>query len=126
MARMIGLTCGVATLGLGGASAVIAQLPLLVRRLRVPLKGLKTSGYRLVQISDVHLSATIGPGLIEALVASVNALQPDLVAITGDLVDGAVRELGPLLAPLAQLRARDGGYFVTGNHEYLSGVDEWL
>jgi hypothetical protein len=88
--------------------------------------GAGMSGYRLVQISDVHVSATIGRGLVESLVATVNALEPDLVAITGDLVDGSVKELGPLVESLARLRARDGVYFVTGNHEYLSGVAEWL
>ena len=128
LARLIGMASGGATLGLGGVSAFVAQEPPRVRRLRVRLPGLGAamSGYKLVQISDVHVSATIGRGLVDALVADVNALEPDLVAITGDLVDGSVAELGPLLAPLARLRARDGVYFITGNHEYLSGAEEWL
>ncbi len=126
--RFIALVSGIATLAFGGASAVVAHLPLAVRRVRVPLRGLGTAkhGYKIVQISDVHVSATIGRGLVDALVASVNALDADLIAVTGDLVDGSVRELGPLVAPLANLRARDGVFFVTGNHEYLSGVDEWV
>ncbi len=128
MSRMVGLVSGAATLVLGGGAAVVAQMPPLVRRLRIPLAKMpaRMNGYRIVQVSDVHVSATIGRALVEALVASVNALEPDLVAITGDLVDGSVRELGPLLAPLAHLRTRDGVYFVTGNHEYLSGVEDWL
>jgi len=56
----------------------------------------------------------------------VNALDPDVVAITGDLVDGSVAELRAHVAPLAQLRARHGVFFVTGNHEYYSGVYGWL
>ncbi len=126
--RVMAGAMGALTLVLGGASAVIAQLPLIVRRFRIPLAnlGASMSGYKVVQISDLHVSATIGRELVEAVVARVNALDPDLIAITGDLVDGSVKDLGPLLAPLAALRARDGVYFVTGNHEYLSGVDEWV
>ncbi len=128
MARLVGVASGLATVLLGGAAVATAEMPLAVRRLRVRLAGLgiRKSGYRIVQVSDVHVSATIGAALVEAIVARVNALQPDLVAITGDLVDGGVAELGPLLAPLARLRARDGVFFVTGNHEYLSGAEEWL
>jgi predicted MPP superfamily phosphohydrolase len=128
MARIVGAVSGLATIGLSGASAAIAQLPPLVRRLRVPLPGLGVGshGYKLVQLSDLHVSATASAGFVEALVATVNELKPDLVAITGDLVDGSVNELGGLIEPLARLRAREGVFFVTGNHEYLSGVGEWL
>ena len=84
------------------------------------------SGYTIVQLSDVHVGPTIGLDFIEQLVATTNALSPDLVVITGDLVDGSVQELGALVAPLAKLRARDGVYFVTGNHEYYSGADSWI
>src|SRR5208282_1780453 len=54
------------------------------------------------------------------------ALAPDLIVITGDLVDGTVEQLRSLVDPLALLRARDGVFFVTGNHEYYSGADEWI
>src|SRR5262249_40460007 len=63
---------------------------------------------------------------MEDLVRRVNELGPDLVAITGDLVDGSVEDLGELVRPLEQLRAKDGVYFVTGNHEYYSGASEWM
>ncbi|HEY1955628.1 MAG TPA: metallophosphoesterase [Polyangiaceae bacterium] len=128
LARIVGLAGGAATLALGGASIAIAEMPLVVRRVRVRLPGLGASlrGYTIAQISDVHVSATIGRARVEAIVAAVRALAPDLVAVTGDLVDGSVPELGPLLAPLGELRAKDGVFFVTGNHEYLSGAEEWL
>jgi predicted MPP superfamily phosphohydrolase len=128
IARAIGAVSGAASVALAAGSAVVAQLPPVTRRVRIPLPGLGAAlnGYRIVQISDVHVSATIGRALVESLVERVNALEPDLVAITGDLVDGSVNGLGELVAPLAGLRARDGVYFVTGNHEYLSGVEEWL
>jgi len=84
------------------------------------------SGYTIVQLSDIHVGPTIGREFIESIVATVNALSPDLVVITGDLVDGSVAELGRSVSPLADLRARDGVFFVLGNHEYYSGAKEWI
>jgi predicted MPP superfamily phosphohydrolase len=83
------------------------------------------SGYRVVQLSDLHVGPTLGRDFVEAIVAQTNAARPDLIALTGDVVDGPVAELAPLLAPLRGLRARDGVYLVLGNHEYLSGADAW-
>jgi predicted MPP superfamily phosphohydrolase len=99
-----------------------------VVRVRVPIAGLPAAleGFRIVQISDIHVGPTIKRDYLEAIVARVNALQPDLVAITGDLVDGSVAELAEHVAPLAGLRSRHGSYFVTGNHEYYSGVHGWV
>ena len=99
----------------------------VVRRVPVPLGKLPPgmSGTTIVQLSDVHVGPTIGKRFLERVVEKVNALEPDVVAITGDLVDGSVAELRAHVAPLALLRARHGVYFVTGNHEYYSGVEEW-
>jgi hypothetical protein len=99
-----------------------------VRTVRVPIAGLPAAlqGMTLVQLTDIHVGPTIGRGFIEALVREVNALSPDVIAITGDLVDGSVAELAHHVAPLGDLRARHGVYFVTGNHEYYSGVDAWI
>jgi predicted MPP superfamily phosphohydrolase len=83
-------------------------------------------GFRIVQISDIHVGPTIKSAYLDAIVDRVNALDPDVVAITGDLVDGTVADLGQHVAPLARLRARHGTYFVTGNHEYYSGVHGWV
>jgi uncharacterized protein len=94
----------------------------------VPIEGLAPplQGFRIVQISDIHVGPTIKRAYLEAIVDRVNALHPDVVAITGDLVDGSVRELAEHVAPLARLRSRHGTFFVTGNHEYYSGVHGWL
>ena len=99
-----------------------------VVRVTVPIAGLPAAldGFRIVQISDIHVGPTIKRPYLEAIVARVNALQPDVVAITGDLVDGSVHELAGHVAPLAQLRSRHGSFFVTGNHEYYSGVHGWV
>ena len=99
-----------------------------VVRVRIPLQGLDAAleGFRIVQITDIHVGPTIKQHYLQAIVDRVNALQPDVVAITGDLVDGSVAELREHVAPLAALRARHGVYFVTGNHEYYSGVHGWV
>jgi len=98
-----------------------------VVRVDVPVPHLPPAleGFRIVQISDIHVGPTIKHGYLRKIVQRVNALQPDVVAITGDLVDGSVPELAAHVAPLAQLRARHGSFFVTGNHEYYSGVHGW-
>ena len=94
----------------------------------VPLIDLPAGleGLRIAQISDVHVGPTLRRGFVEEIVARVNALSADLIAITGDLVDGSVETLGPHTAPLADLKARHGAFFVTGNHEYYSGADDWV
>ncbi|HEY8073872.1 MAG TPA: metallophosphoesterase [Labilithrix sp.] len=122
---------GAAALAGFGASAVglaSALSPVAVTRVKVAIQKLGTSseGYRIAQISDVHVGSTIGKDFIEGIVARVNALKPDMIAITGDLVDGSVENLAEHVAPLAKLRAKDGVFFVTGNHEYYSGADEWI
>lgn len=83
-------------------------------------------GFTITQISDIHVGATIRRGFLERIVDQVNSLESDLIAITGDLVDGSVRELAMHVEPLARLRARHGSFFVTGNHEYYSGAAAWV
>ena len=98
-----------------------------VRRVEIPMKKLPKAldGFRIVQLSDIHVGPTIGRKFIEQIVAIVNGLSADLVAITGDLVDASVEDLEDQVAPLANLTSTKGTYFVTGNHEYHAGVLEW-
>lgn len=93
----------------------------------VPIANLPPAlhGFSIAQISDVHVGPTIRRNYVEGIVAAVNRLEADAIAITGDLVDGSVRELASHVEPLAQLRARYGTFFVTGNHEYYSGERAW-
>ena len=95
---------------------------------RIALKKLPKSmhGLTIVQISDLHVGPTIRSDVVEALVARVNALQPDVVVLTGDLVDGSVAALSPEMTAFKNLQSRHGVFLVTGNHEYYSGVDEWI
>jgi uncharacterized protein len=99
-----------------------------VRTVDVPIPGLPPAlaGFTIVQISDIHVGPTVKRGYLQAIVDRVNALDADVVAVTGDLVDGRVADLASEVAPLAALRARHGAYFVTGNHEYYSGAPEWI
>ena len=99
-----------------------------VVQVEVPIAGLPLAlhGYCIVQISDVHVGPTIKRGYLDAIVSRVNALEPDAIAITGDLVDGSVQHLSTHTAPLARLAARDGTFFVTGNHEDYSGAHAWI
>ncbi|HEY0941583.1 MAG TPA: metallophosphoesterase [Steroidobacter sp.] len=93
----------------------------------VPIANLPAAlnGFAIAQISDVHVGPTIRRNYVEGIVAAVNRLEADAIAITGDLVDGSVRELASQVEPLSQLRAKHGTFFVTGNHEYYSGERAW-
>ncbi|MEW5852795.1 MAG: metallophosphoesterase [Myxococcota bacterium] len=120
-----------ATVGVTGAAAISMRHALggaHVKDVEVTLQRLPPSldGLKLVQMTDVHVGPTIGREYIERLVQQANELNPDVVAITGDLVDGSVEQLRHAVEPLKDLVARRGVYFVTGNHEYYSGADEWL
>ncbi len=84
------------------------------------------AGFTIVQLSDIHAGPTIRRGYLDAIVGRVNSLDADLIAITGDIIDGSVAQLGVHVAPLSGLRSRHGTFCVTGNHEYYHGVDEWL
>ncbi len=99
-----------------GISEAAVKLPRLPRAL---------SGLSIVHLSDLHLGVWLHRRFLDDLVARTNALKPDLVAITGDLVDGSVEALGPMAAALRNLRSRYGTFFCTGNHEYYSGAEEW-
>ncbi|HUG25521.1 metallophosphoesterase [Piscinibacter sp.] len=94
----------------------------------VPIRGLPPAlhGFTIAQISDLHIGPTIKHDYLDAVVRAVNRLGADMVAVTGDLVDGRVHELAPHVAPLSALASRHGTYFVTGNHEYYSGAAAWV
>ena len=94
----------------------------------VPLHDLPPAleGFTIAQISDIHIGPTIKRDFLRGIVDIVNSLDADLVAITGDLVDGSVEQLAAHVEPLSLLRARHGTYFVTGNHEYYSGAAAWI
>lgn len=99
-----------------------------VAEVAVPVVDLPEAlrGFTIVQISDLHVGPTIKGDYVAGVVERLNALHPDLIAVTGDLVDGSVERLGIHVAPLAGMRARHGIFVVTGNHEYYSGAEAWI
>jgi uncharacterized protein len=128
LARGAAIFAGLTAAGITGYGVTEAFGPPRLRRVQIPLDRLPRSmdGLRIATVSDIHLGPLAGRPHAERIVAAVNRLDADLVAIVGDLVDGSVAELGPAAAPLRDLRSRHGSYFVTGNHEYYSGVEEWV
>jgi predicted MPP superfamily phosphohydrolase len=97
-----------------------------VRRVEVPMPALARDAYTIVQLTDVHLGPHLGREFAARVVRDVLALDPDLVVITGDLIDGHLSELQAHVEPLAELRARDGVFAVTGNHEHYWEPELWL
>ena len=100
----------------------------VVRHVDVPIAGLPAQlhGFSIAQISDIHVGTTIKNGYVSRIVDAVNALDADMIAVTGDLVDGSVQRLSRHTEPLGRLCARHGTFFVTGNHEYYSGANAWI
>lgn len=113
--------------GLSGFGLWRAYSPPEVTEIALRLRGLPRAleGFTLVQISDLHIGVVLQERFVDQLVSIVNAAKPDLVAITGDLVDGSPSELGRHVARLSNLRARHGTAFVSGNHDYYSGWERW-
>jgi hypothetical protein len=96
--------------------------------MQIPLAKLPRSadGLRIALVSDIHLGPLRGYSHSRRVVDMINGMDADVVAVVGDLVDDSVETLSDAVAPLRELRSRYGSYFVTGNHEYFSGVDEWI
>ncbi|WP_406862668.1 metallophosphoesterase [Streptomyces solicamelliae] len=128
VSRIVGGAAAAAAVGTVGYGTYGVLRGPRVKRVTVPLAKLPRAvhGYRIAVVSDIHLGPTLGRAHAQRIVDTINSTQPDLIAVVGDLVDGSVADLGPAAEPLAQLRARHGSYFVTGNHEYFSGADAWV
>ncbi|WP_405685146.1 metallophosphoesterase [Streptomyces sp. NBC_00057] len=128
VARAVGGAAAVAGLGTVGYGTYGVLRGPRVKRITVPLAKLPRSahGFRIAVVSDIHLGPILGRAHTRRIVDTINRTQPDLVAVVGDLVDGTVVDLGPAAEPLAQLSARQGSFFVTGNHEYYSGAEQWV
>lgn len=128
LARTLAAGVGGAVAGLSAFGVRSALGEISVKQLDIRLRGLPRAlaGFKLVQISDVHIGPLLRKDWVRGVVESIRAVSPDAVVITGDLVDGTVDELRQHVAPLADLGAPRGVFFSTGNHEYYSGVDAWL
>ncbi|MGI5505706.1 metallophosphoesterase [Lentzea sp. CA-135723] len=128
IARSVAIGSGVAAGGVVGYGMTQAlgdpqllNVPVQLDKLRPAL-----SGFRIAVVSDIHLGPLLGRSHTERIVRMINEQEADLVAIVGDLVDGTVAELGEAAAPLRDLVSKQGSFFVTGNHEYFSGHEQWI
>lgn len=99
-----------------------------VKDIEIEIAGLapEFDGYRLIQLTDLHLSRLFPVEWAQAVVDKTNTAGGDLVVITGDFIDGTVAERRADIAPLGRLRAPDGIYAIPGNHEYFFGYAEWM
>ncbi|WP_424920496.1 metallophosphoesterase [Streptomyces sp. wa13] len=128
VARAVGGAAALAGLGTVGHGTYGVLRGPRVKRVTVPLAGLPRGAhrFRIAVVSDIHLGPILGRAHTRRIVDTINATGSDLVAVVGDLVDGSVADLGSAAEPLADLEARHGSYFVTGNHEYFSGAAQWV
>ncbi|MGV1870362.1 metallophosphoesterase [Agrobacterium rosae] len=119
---------GVAAFGLAafGVSQAIRVPPLKDIEITIPGLPAAFEGYQMVQLTDLHISRLFDSEWAKEVVARTNALNADLIVITGDLIDGNIESRKQDIAPLADLRARDGVYTIPGNHEYFFGYEEWM
>jgi uncharacterized protein len=129
-ARIIAGAALTAVTGVTGAAIHAARGRVRVKRIEVVLDRLPAAadGMRIAQLCDMHVGGLLGKGFVEQVVHTTNQLAPDVIAVVGDLVDGSIEQLRPAIAPMGDLRARFGTFFVTGNHEYYSssGAAAWM
>ncbi|MBL6992116.1 MAG: metallophosphoesterase [Bacteriovoracaceae bacterium] len=121
-AAIMSLTAGSTILGITN----VKNGPILKKvKLKLPKINLDTP-LSFIQISDLHIAPTIEQSFLTKVVEKINSLNVDFVAVTGDLVDGSIEAIGKKVDPLKDLKSKHGTFFVTGNHEYYSGVHAWV
>jgi predicted MPP superfamily phosphohydrolase len=128
LARGTAIFAGLTAAGITGYGVKTALGPPQLDRVQLPMAKLPRAmdGTRLAVVSDIHLGPLTGTNHAARIVDLINSVNADIVCVVGDLVDGSVAELGRFAAPLANIKSRRGAYFVTGNHEYYSGYQEWV
>ena len=121
--------------GIIGASTLLtgyglyeARRKAILEKIDVPIANLpqEFDGFTIAQFTDIHAGPTIKRPFIQSVVDQINHLEADTIVFTGDLVDGSVPWLRGDVAPLSDLYAPDGVFYVTGNHEYYSGAEAWI
>jgi uncharacterized protein len=124
----VAIMAGLAATGISGVGVARAYRQPVVRELEVPLARLdrRADGLRIAVVADLHVGPLYGGGHVEAVVDIVNGLDADLVAVVGDMVSSDVGSVRESAVPLRRMRSRYGSFFVTGNHEYYTGHEEWI
>jgi len=119
IAAVAALVAGITIYGLAAARSVgVTDL-----QVRIPNLPKHLVGMRIAQISDVHMGLIVRGPRLDKIVDLVNGLQPDLIVITGDLVDAEALQMGEMMQPLMRLKSKYGVFAVPGNHEYFAGID---
>jgi predicted MPP superfamily phosphohydrolase len=128
LARGTAIFAGLTAAGITGYGVRTATGAPQIDRVQLPMAKLPRAmdGTRLAVVSDIHIGPLTGVNHAQRIVQVINSVNADLVCVVGDLVDGSVAELGRFAAPLAGIESRHGAFFVTGNHEYYSGAEEWI
>ena len=120
---------GVSTIVFGASAVGIKNYytEAIVKTIKISILDLPKifKNFKIIQISDLHIGQMMTAATLKKIVNKVNKLNPDLVVITGDIVDGSAKNLLNEIIFLKELKAKKGVYFVTGNHEYYSGVRRW-
>lgn len=121
--------------GLAALAAVAAAIGVQQAMRIPPLKDIEIGihglppqfdGYTILQLTDLHISRLFPASWALAVVERSNKLGADLIAITGDLIDGTLDARRTDIEPLRYLKATDGVYVISGNHEYIFGYDTWM
>jgi predicted MPP superfamily phosphohydrolase len=128
LARGMAIFAGLTAAGVTGYGMKTALGAPQLDRFTMPLAKLPRGmdGTRLAVVSDIHLGPLTGTRHAGRIVDLINSVNADIVCVVGDLVDGSVAELGRFATPLAEIESRYGAFFVTGNHEYYSGFEQWV
>lgn len=124
--RRAGLVLAALVLGAFGTWQSLRLPDVRTVEITLPKLPRNLDGFTIVQLSDIHIGPLLKGGWLRSGVEKTNALNPDLVALTGDMIDGSPDRLKGDIAPLGELRAKHGVYGVTGNHEYYFRAGEWL
>jgi predicted MPP superfamily phosphohydrolase len=121
-----GLVAGTFIVAFGGLHGAVTEARIVATPIKLPNLPKSFQGLTIAQISDVHIGPILKKGFLDGIVDQVMSLNADMIFITGDLVDGTLDQLKSQMEPLKRLKAKDGIYFCTGNHEFYSGVAEWM
>jgi uncharacterized protein len=128
IARAVATNALVLSSGMAAVSVKNYYSEPIIKDVAIKINNLPNSfkNFKIAQLSDLHLGQLMDKTRLREVVQITNSIKPDLVAITGDMVDGRVNVLKDDITPLQELKSRFGSYFVVGNHEYYSGVEDWI
>ncbi|RLA06689.1 MAG: hypothetical protein DRQ51_08570 [Gammaproteobacteria bacterium] len=128
IARAVAVNSLVLSSGMGILGVKNYYADPIIKKIDIRLHNLPNifKGFKILQISDLHLGQMMDKEKLSKVVEQVNLQNPDLIVITGDLVDGRVEVLSDEIQPLKNLKSPYGTFFITGNHEYYSGVESWI